>query len=366
MPFIVEMVVCAWHAPPFIDTTVNVALDARSLSRCPSETRNINGRSNRDALSLFVFLKLYITVRYLLTHAHSQGIKHLIRAFSDFEIGLEFTLKSLLHTKPLKVLFSLFTLMFLTSVYAFGVCERADDHGYGSFVAFADGAYYAIITLTTVGFGDISANTRCGRVVSSIMALAAVLYTAILVAIINKKIPFNREELRFFRLFQKKKWHNKFKRCAATAIQAAWRCYASNKRLTKKLVSRMHASNGERKLLMSLQKWQSIRRTLNAAFQEKDHMVVPMVENILVQNSQIMAYTAMLDEGMQIVEEDVVLNTQRTKKIFEHLTKLEEDRRGGSGSSEVEARLKALEASMSAILRKLDGIQSRMAAPSTK
>jgi len=59
-------------------------------------------------------------------------------------------------------------------------------------VSMADFLYYSFVTLTTVGYGDVTAATNLGRMLSVIEALVGQLYLVIVVALIVSNIGRER------------------------------------------------------------------------------------------------------------------------------------------------------------------------------
>jgi voltage-gated potassium channel len=91
----------------------------------------------------------------------------------------------LLTVRRLRVLFTLNGLRYATIIGAFGVLA-----GGAAFAAVEkdqnlsawDGVYWALTTVTTVGYGDIGPETDAGRVIAVTVMLAGIGYVAILTA----------------------------------------------------------------------------------------------------------------------------------------------------------------------------------------
>jgi len=76
------------------------------------------------------------------------------------------------HLIVLRIVFSVFCIVFITG----GAIYEIEHEQYPeSWPSLFDAMYFAVVTLTTVGFGDITPNTTAGRVVTMIMILAGVL-----------------------------------------------------------------------------------------------------------------------------------------------------------------------------------------------
>ena len=65
-----------------------------------------------------------------------------------------------------------------------------------NFPTFADGAWWAIVTLGTVGYGDIVPTTAWGRVVGSALIIFGVTFLSLLTAIVTSLFVSTEEEER--------------------------------------------------------------------------------------------------------------------------------------------------------------------------
>ncbi|CAF1458235.1 unnamed protein product [Rotaria sordida] len=66
---------------------------------------------------------------------------------------------------------------------------RADDYQHtAKYISMFDSMWLFIVTYTTVGYGDLTPSTYCGRTVFSITALIGVLVTALLIFVVTKKL----------------------------------------------------------------------------------------------------------------------------------------------------------------------------------
>lgn len=121
-------------------------------------------------------------------------IVRLVRVFRIFKLARHFKgLQILAHT--LKTSFN--ELMLLVFFIIIGVILFASmvyfvelDHPTSDFNSILDGFWYAIITMTTVGYGEIVPKTVLGRFVGSLCALVGVLTIALPVPIIVSHFQF--------------------------------------------------------------------------------------------------------------------------------------------------------------------------------
>jgi voltage-gated potassium channel len=68
---------------------------------------------------------------------------------------------------------------------------------------FSDGLWWAIQTLTTVGYGDVTPVSDLGRILGIIMQLLGTVMFGTLIAIIGSTMGKNQEEFYWERLFER-------------------------------------------------------------------------------------------------------------------------------------------------------------------
>ena len=133
----------------------------------------------------------------------------------------------MLHLHPIKFMLCAGTTALSLGIYTFAVCERVSDAAANYGDGFGDSTYVLLVTITGVGYGDITPQTVCGRMVSVTLAISFVMFTAVLVAVINTKIRLTTEELRFFRFFQKRSKCSEPLFCPVLCRRAAYLPYSA-------------------------------------------------------------------------------------------------------------------------------------------
>lgn len=140
-------------------------------------------------LRIFMIFRLFKLFRY------SNSIK----LFAEILSNKRFELVTLL------IFTGFFLLIASVSVYVFEYPEASSDI-HDLFDAF----YWAIVTLATVGYGDITPHTTGGRLVAMILIFTSVgivaFFTSILISAFNEKMP----ELRENKLFAELESYQKF------------------------------------------------------------------------------------------------------------------------------------------------------------
>lgn len=113
------------------------------------------------------------------------------------------------------ILVKLFNNFFLSSV------ER--DHPNTSFKTYADGLWWGIVSLTTIGYGKVVPETNLGRFVSGLFCVVGISFFSLPAGILGTGFAFKVQE-------QHRQKHFASRRVpAAILIQSLWRAYAANK-----------------------------------------------------------------------------------------------------------------------------------------
>lgn len=65
-----------------------------------------------------------------------------------------------------------------------------------------------IITLTTVGYGDLSPKTNFGRIVGMLIAFWGMIFTSFFVVAVTNMLSFTENELNAYKLIMKLQYRN--------------------------------------------------------------------------------------------------------------------------------------------------------------
>ncbi len=109
-----------------------------------------------------------------------------------FEAEVEYAVKSLVENSPIKtysVSLVIFVLCFSFSVRVF---ERDVQK---EFNLFWNSIYYVLITMTTVGYGDIVAKTNEGRTIAMVACIVGVFLISMMIISVNKILSMSSTEL---------------------------------------------------------------------------------------------------------------------------------------------------------------------------
>uniref|UniRef100_A0A915DLJ4 Potassium voltage-gated channel subfamily KQT member 1 n=1 Tax=Ditylenchus dipsaci TaxID=166011 RepID=A0A915DLJ4_9BILA len=101
--------------------------------------------------------------------------------------------------------------------------DQMSPDGKTAFTSYADALWWGVITMTTIGYGDVVPQTWIGRIVASCFAIFAISFFALPAGILGSGFALKVQQK------QRQKHFNRQIPAAATLIQCLWRCYAADK-----------------------------------------------------------------------------------------------------------------------------------------
>ncbi|UMM16420.1 hypothetical protein L5515_013436 [Caenorhabditis briggsae] len=166
--FLVRMVFCP-NLGRFLKTPVNIIDFIATVSFYIDWAldRALSG-SNRDSVEFFSIIRI---LRLFKLTQHSTGLKILIQTF-----------KASAQELFLLVFFVLLGIVIFAALVYYA--ERVERNENNQFSSIPVGLWWAVITICTIGFGDLVPQTSLGRVVGSVCALMGVLTIALPVPVI--------------------------------------------------------------------------------------------------------------------------------------------------------------------------------------
>jgi voltage-gated potassium channel len=132
------------------------------------------------------FLRIFLLFRLFKLFRYTRSITEFVKVLSEKRIELV----------------TLFIFMaFLTFTAATAIFFFEGDHPDAEMSGFFDSVYWALVTMSTVGYGDITPNTTEGRVITLVLIIAGLgvisFFTSIIVSAFGEKI----DEIRAHRIF---------------------------------------------------------------------------------------------------------------------------------------------------------------------
>ncbi|KAL0275176.1 UNVERIFIED_CONTAM: hypothetical protein PYX00_003119 [Menopon gallinae] len=169
--FTVELVVRSLVSPnivSFMKSPVNMIDFVATLSFYTDVLLNVN---NFEKTEILEFISIIRILRLFKLTRHSPGLKILIQTF-----------KASAKELTLLVFFLVLGIVIFASLVYYA--ERLQANPHNDFKSIPEGLWWAIVTMTTVGYGDMAPKTYIGMFVGALCALAGVLTIALPVPVI--------------------------------------------------------------------------------------------------------------------------------------------------------------------------------------
>lgn len=134
----------------------------------------------------FMWIRIYNLVRTILNGTvYMDAYSKKICNQYGFNPGVKFILKSLLKSNPEKTVSLIFFGTVFIAAYLIRIVELPYYHQQGESFDMFDSIWLTVITLTTVGYGDIYAQTVAGRIFTMMLALWGATLISLLVVIFS-------------------------------------------------------------------------------------------------------------------------------------------------------------------------------------
>ncbi|KAK6184769.1 hypothetical protein SNE40_007168 [Patella caerulea] len=148
-----------------------------------------------SVLSVLMLLRLYLVGKFMVIHSRllTDTSTQSLGALNKVKINTIFVFKALMSEKPGTMLVALMAAIFITNSWAMRTCEvyYHPDHEHSDF---NNAMWLIAITFLTIGYGDITPNSECGRFIAVETGLMGVGITALLVAVLAQKLEQTRSE----------------------------------------------------------------------------------------------------------------------------------------------------------------------------
>lgn len=226
-----ELLVCVIHpVGTYLDAGNPANSSSSNATAAPPCISNSRGDAHMDMellLSMLMFLRLYLVHRTILLHSKVllSASYRSIGSLNNINFTFRFVLKVLLNKYPGRTLLIFILFFWLTASWMLTLCESKTSESTGDM----DVALWLIaITFLTVGYGDVSPNTSCGKAVCLFTGVMGVACTAMLVAVVTKTLALNKGEkhVHFFMLdIQISK---RIRHAAANVLRECWLLHRTN------------------------------------------------------------------------------------------------------------------------------------------
>lgn len=208
-----ELFLCAIHPFPG---------DIKSNYKSPY---GVKKKVSIDAVaSILMLTRLYLVAKFAVVHSMllTDTSTTSIGALSRVKINTMFVFKAAMSKKPGILLMLVMVCTFLCNSWAMRTCELYYEKN-SEKNSYLEIMWLVAITFLTIGYGDRTPQSYCGRYISIVTGIMGVITTALLVAIITRKLEQTRAERYVFNFVNRLQNENKKKTSAANAIKALLR-----------------------------------------------------------------------------------------------------------------------------------------------
>ncbi|XP_013169721.1 PREDICTED: small conductance calcium-activated potassium channel protein isoform X1 [Papilio xuthus] len=200
-------------------------------------------------LSLPMFFRLYLICRVMLLHSKlfTDASSRSIGALNRINFNTRFVLKTLMTICPGTVLLVFMVSLWIIASWTLRQCERFHDEEHANLL---NAMWLIAITFLSVGFGDIVPNTYCGRGIAVSTGIMGAGCTALLVAVVSRKLELTRAEKHVHNFMMDTQLTKRLKNAAANVLRETWLIYKHTR-----LVKRVHPGRvrtHQRKFLLAI------------------------------------------------------------------------------------------------------------------
>ncbi|XP_049766390.1 small conductance calcium-activated potassium channel protein [Schistocerca cancellata] len=239
-----ELAICAVHPIPgqyYFLWTTKLANRGGNVGSCwvPYDV----------TLSLPMFLRLYLICRVMLLHSKlfTDASSRSIGALNRINFNTRFVLKTLMTICPGTVLLVFMVSLWIIASWTLRQCERFHDEEHANLL---NAMWLIAITFLSVGFGDIVPNTYCGRGIAVTTGIMGAGCTALLVAVVSRKLELTRAEKHVHNFMMDTQLTKRLKNAAANVLRETWLIY-KHTRLVKR-VNPGRVRTHQRKFLLAI------------------------------------------------------------------------------------------------------------------
>ncbi|XP_006228531.1 intermediate conductance calcium-activated potassium channel protein 4 isoform X1 [Rattus norvegicus] len=245
---LLELLVCGVHPVPLRSPHCTLAGEATDSQAWPGFLGE-----GEALLSLAMLLRLYLVPRAVLLRSGVllNASYRSIGALNQVRFRHWFVAKLYMNTHPGRLLLGLTLGLWLTTAWVLSVAERQAVNATGHLT---DTLWLIPITFLTIGYGDVVPGTLWGKIVCLCTGVMGVCCTALLVAVVARKLEFNKAEKHVHNFMMDIHYAKEMKESAARLLQEAWMYYKHTRRKDSR-AARRH----QRKMLAAIHTFRQVR-----------------------------------------------------------------------------------------------------------
>ncbi|CAF4248196.1 unnamed protein product [Rotaria sp. Silwood2] len=191
---LLEVLICAIHPiPRSFPRRLNTSLKDQDSNSFTTTPYSLSYISVDVALGLPMFARLYLICRFMMFHSYlfRDASSRSIGYLNKISINFFFLIKSYLEQWPIGCLTIFCLILFLIGSWCLRACSYLPSNQH---LPMLDSMWLFVITFTTVGYGDFTPSTYCGRTIAAFIGLIGVFSTALVIAVLAQKLVLGRCE----------------------------------------------------------------------------------------------------------------------------------------------------------------------------
>ncbi|KFD58961.1 hypothetical protein M513_00124 [Trichuris suis] len=259
-------VALTWHR------TAQAALELAVCAVCPlpgcvSISWSVLDRNHRrviltqvpldTVLSMPMFFRFYLLCRFMALHSRQfrDAATRSIAALNHISVDFAFVLKTLMHENPLRVLIIFTVFFWIIMAWILRQCEQFDT--IDDRIKYLNSLWFIIITFMSIGYGDVTPHTYCGRTVAISTGIVGAGVSSALIAVISRKLELSRSEKHVNNFMADSKLARERKHAAAAVLQQTW--FIHKYRCLHFPRDEMKLRNHQKKFLAAITEFQRIK-----------------------------------------------------------------------------------------------------------
>ncbi|KRZ95473.1 Small conductance calcium-activated potassium channel protein [Trichinella sp. T8] len=173
-------------------------------------------------LSMPMFFRFYLICRFMALRSRQfrDAATRSIAALNHISVNFTFVLKTLMHENPLRVLIIFTVFFWIIMAWILRQCEQFDT--IEDQIKYMNSLWFIIITFMSIGYGDVTPHTYCGRTVAISTGIVGAGVSSALIAVISRKLELSRSEKHVNNFMADSKLARERKHAAAAVLQHTW------------------------------------------------------------------------------------------------------------------------------------------------
>ncbi|KRX95172.1 Small conductance calcium-activated potassium channel protein, partial [Trichinella pseudospiralis] len=270
-------------------------------------------------LSMPMFFRFYLICRFMALRSRQfrDAATRSIAALNHISVNFTFVLKTLMHENPLRVLIIFTVFFWIIMAWILRQCEQFDT--IEDQIKYMNSLWFIIITFMSIGYGDVTPHTYCGRTVAISTGIVGAGVSSALIAVISRKLELSRSEKHVNNFMADSKLARERKHAAAAVLQHTW--FIHKFRCLHFPRDEMKLRHHQKKFLAAITEFQRIKWEQRKVADES---------NALIDVAKLQSDMHEILFEMQRVQEFLV---SKVDVLMKQLDKLERTLTTGTGSS---------------------------------